>query len=242
MKALKFLFVLVSIYGALGSLSAADAVVEGVNAYRRPEPQRLPGLTGPQGPQGPMGNPGPTGPTGPKGATGVTGPAGAAGATGVTGAEGPQGPAGADGISPISTFLYRQSAFSREGNPSVTNYAIGDVIPFEGAYYEGSLDEGIVYATPSFTLNVGGWYQATFYGIIAGTSVIEGESIGVQFGLSKSNLGTAYLYTSDIPANVPIVQQILFLANAGDVLSVRVVGEGAKSSITFNEGASSSAL
>ncbi len=72
------------------------------------------GGTGPQGPQGPQGI------TGPAGLTGLQGPAGP---TGATGAAGPAGSQGAPG-------LVYQGAYS-----STMNYALGDVVLWNGASY-----------------------------------------------------------------------------------------------------------
>jgi hypothetical protein len=78
------------------------------------------GAVGLQGPQGQAGNPGAMGPIGP---VGSQGPVGATGATGTTGAAGPAGAAGAAG-------LVYQGSYS-----STTNYALGDVVFWQGASY-----------------------------------------------------------------------------------------------------------
>jgi hypothetical protein len=64
-----------------------------------------------------------TGPQGPKGDTGATGPQGERGYTGDTG---PQGPAGATGATGRPGFVY-QGVYN-----SVTNYAAGDVVVWQG--------------------------------------------------------------------------------------------------------------
>jgi hypothetical protein len=70
-----------------------------------------------------VGTTGATGPQGPQGATGLTGPQGPVGATGATGAAGAAGAPGTPG-------LVYQGAYS-----SVTNYALGDVVLWQGASY-----------------------------------------------------------------------------------------------------------
>ena len=71
------------------------------------------------------------GATGATGATGPQGPAGMSepGATGPQGPVGPQGPAGATGAAGSPGLVYR-GAYSAEGN-----YALGDVVVFQGASY-----------------------------------------------------------------------------------------------------------
>jgi hypothetical protein len=86
------------------------------------------GATGPIGPQGIQGFGGPLGLTGPAGAAGPTG-------VGVAGAVGPQGAPG----------LVYQGAYS-----SVTNYALGDVVLWQGASYS-SLSAANHGNTPSFS-------------------------------------------------------------------------------------------
>ncbi|MBS1820609.1 MAG: collagen-like protein [Acidobacteria bacterium] len=99
------------------------------------------GAIGPQGPAGATGVQGaigPTGPQGPKGDTGsqgLQGPQGPAGLTGPTGPSGPQGPQGPQGITGVagpagSPGLVYQGAYS-----STTNYALGDVVFWQGASY-----------------------------------------------------------------------------------------------------------
>jgi Collagen triple helix repeat (20 copies) len=75
---------------------------------------------GPVGPQGPAGAPGATGLAGPQGIRGPLGPAGPAGPAGAAGAAGAQGVAGSPG-------LVFQGAYA-----STTNYALGDVVLWEG--------------------------------------------------------------------------------------------------------------
>ena len=86
------------------------------------------GPVGATGPQGPIGLPGATGPQGPQGVAGpigLTGPAGAAG----SGAAGPVGPAGPAGPQGLPGMVY-------QGNySSVTNYALGDVVLWQGTSY-----------------------------------------------------------------------------------------------------------
>ncbi|MDP9038024.1 MAG: hypothetical protein M3O02_01965, partial [Acidobacteriota bacterium] len=85
---------------------------------------------------------GPQGSAGSAGARGATGPAGPTGATGATGPAGPQGPAGA------GSFAY-QGAYS-----SVTNYALGDVVVWQGSSFV-SLTASNHGNTPGLT--VGSW-------------------------------------------------------------------------------------
>ncbi len=87
------------------------------------------GATGAAGPQGPPGSVGPPGERGNQGDQGIAGQAGAQGIPGATGAQGlsgpmgPQGPAGPVGLS-------FQGVYS-----SVTNYALGDGVRYNGADY-----------------------------------------------------------------------------------------------------------
>jgi hypothetical protein len=76
------------------------------------------GASGPAGPQGPIGA------SGPAGASGTTGPQGPAGPTGATG---PQGPAGSTSS---GSGLNYQGTYA-----STTNYALGDVVVFQGSSY-----------------------------------------------------------------------------------------------------------
>jgi hypothetical protein len=82
------------------------------------------GATGPAGATGAAGARGPQGPTGSAGPTGPTGATGPQGATGATGARGPAGPAGS------GTGLDYQGTYA-----STTNYALGDVVVFQGSSY-----------------------------------------------------------------------------------------------------------
>jgi hypothetical protein len=88
------------------------------------------GGVGSQGLQGMAGPPGATGPAGPMGAIGPAGPTGLAGPTGAAGAPGPAG------------LVYRGNYLS------TTNYALGDVVFWEGASY-ASLLSGNHGNTPS---------------------------------------------------------------------------------------------
>ena len=114
------------------------------------------GATGPAGPQGPTGATGPvgatgmagtpglagatgpvgaTGPSGPQGVTGATGPVGATGAVGTTGTAGPPGQIGPTGpqgpVGPSSGGgLDYQGTYA-----STTNYALGDLVAFQGSSY-----------------------------------------------------------------------------------------------------------
>ncbi len=85
------------------------------------------------GPKGPAGVAGPAGPQGPAGAIGPVGASGIAGAKGASGATGPQGLTGATGpAGPAGsgTGLNYQGTYA-----STTNYALGDVVVFQGASY-----------------------------------------------------------------------------------------------------------
>jgi hypothetical protein len=114
--------------GNLGSTPGASGLMWGMLATAGEQ-----GPAGAVGPQGPMGLslPGPAGPVGPQG---VAGPAGATGAQGAQGEsiQGPAGPQGAVGaVGPQgSPGLVYQGAYSSTGN-----YALGDVVVFEGASY-----------------------------------------------------------------------------------------------------------
>ena len=85
------------------------------------------GATGAAGPAGAMGLAGATGSAGPAGAQGLSGTPGEQGLAGSTGATGPQGPAGSAGS---GTGLNYQGTYS-----STTNYAVGDVVVFQGSSY-----------------------------------------------------------------------------------------------------------
>jgi hypothetical protein len=91
---------------------------------------------------GTIGATGPTGATGATGAVGATGAAGVAGLKGATGATGPMGPAGpaANG----SGLVYWG------GYASGTNYAVNDVVTYQGSSYI-SLVAGNVGNTPSLS-------------------------------------------------------------------------------------------
>jgi hypothetical protein len=106
------------------------------------------GATGATGAAGPQGDPGPQGLIGPAGATGAPGPQGLAGATGATGAVGPVGPAGSgDGLPGPAGPTGATGATGAPGTngsaglqyqgqySSTTNYALGDVVIFQGSSY-----------------------------------------------------------------------------------------------------------
>jgi hypothetical protein len=87
------------------------------------------GATGAAGSQGPPGSVGPPGEKGDQGAQGIPGQAGAQGIPGATGAQGLQGPMGPMGpAGPVG--LSFQGSYS-----SVTNYALGDGVRYNGAEY-----------------------------------------------------------------------------------------------------------
>lgn len=95
-------------------------------------PQGIPGPAGPIGLTGATGLQGLTGPMGPAGANGPIGPqglAGATGATGATGQPGPAGPAGPAGTTGAAGLAYQG------GYSSTTNYALGDVVVWQGSSY-----------------------------------------------------------------------------------------------------------
>ncbi|HEX9198560.1 MAG TPA: DNRLRE domain-containing protein, partial [Acidobacteriaceae bacterium] len=117
------------------------------------------GATGPAGIAGAQGPAGPTGPAGAPGAVGATGPAGAAGAKGATGATGPAGPSGPQGIpgptGPIGATgpagAQGTGGLVYQGNySSVANYAVGDVVLWQGTSYT-SLTDSNHGNTPSFS-------------------------------------------------------------------------------------------
>ena len=119
------------------------------------------GLAGPTGSQGPAGAMGPAGPAGPKGDTGSQGPLGLTGSTGPmgpagpAGPTGPQGPAGATGPAGPPGLVYQGSY------ASTMNYALGDVVLWQGASYV-SLLSGNHGNTPS--LSPGQWGVLTAQG------------------------------------------------------------------------------
>ena len=77
---------------------------------------------------------GAVGALGPTGATGATGPPGLTGPAGPTGPQGPTGAAGAAGAPGLPGLAY-------QGNySSVMNYALGDVVLWQGASYASLLD------------------------------------------------------------------------------------------------------
>lgn len=82
--------------------------------------------------------------TGPQGPAGAAGPQGPVGATGLAGPAGPTGAAGAPGAAGLPGMVY-QGAYS-----SVTNYALGDVVLWQGTSYT-SLLGGNHGNTPSFS-------------------------------------------------------------------------------------------
>lgn len=87
------------------------------------------GLTGPAGPAGPQGVAGAVGPAGATGPAGAAGPAGAPGSAGVPGPAGPAGAMGPAGAKGSTGFTY-QGIYS-----STTNYAVSDVVLFNGSSY-----------------------------------------------------------------------------------------------------------
>ncbi len=123
------------------------------------------GAIGPAGPAGPPGSPGamgPAGPSGVKGDPGVQGPMGPQGLVGPPGGMGPSGPTGPQG--PIGTpgpagspGLIYQGSYS-----STTNYALGDVVLWQGASY-ASLSNGNHGNAPSFS--PGQWGVLTAQGL-----------------------------------------------------------------------------
>lgn len=78
------------------------------------------------------------------GPTGATGPAGLTGPQGLTGASGPQGPTGTQGPRGLPGLVY-QGAYA-----SSTNYALGDVVLWQGASWS-SLVDGNHGNTPNFS-------------------------------------------------------------------------------------------
>jgi hypothetical protein len=77
---------------------------------------------------------GAVGAPGPTGATGATGPPGLTGPAGPTGAPGPTGATGAAGVPGLPGLVY-------QGNyASTTNYALGDVVFWQGASYASLLN------------------------------------------------------------------------------------------------------
>jgi hypothetical protein len=120
---------------------------------------------------GAVGIQGPMGATGAQGAQGLTGPAGPTGATGLTGATGAAGAAGLPG-------LVYQGTFS-----SVTNYALGDVVLFQGASY-ASLLNGNHGNTPS--TSPGQWGVLTAQGPTGATGAQGPQGVAGAQGLPGS--------------------------------------------------------
>jgi hypothetical protein len=120
------------------------------------------GAVGIQGPQGLPGVTGPPGLTGPAGPVGVAGPTGA---TGVAGAPGKPG-------------LVYQGDYS-----SVTNYALGDVVFFQGASYV-SLVEGNRGSSPA--VSPGQWGVLTAQGPTGATGVQGPQGVAGPQGLPGS--------------------------------------------------------
>jgi hypothetical protein len=100
------------------------------------------GLTGPQGAQGPIGLMGATG------ATGATGPQGLKGNTGATGATGPAGAAGPAGTNGVS-FNFRKVF-----DPAA-NYAVNDIVTYNGSTYVANATNGPNPLTPD--ANTSAW-------------------------------------------------------------------------------------
>jgi len=147
------------------------------------------GPAGPAGPAGPPGSPGAMGLAGPSGVNrdpGVQGPMGPQGLVGPPGGMGPSGPTGPQG--PIGTpgpagspGLIYQGSYS-----STTNYALGDVVLWQGASY-ASLSNGNHGNAPSFS--PGQWGVLTAQGLPGqqGVSGAQGP-IGPQGCLDRSGL------------------------------------------------------
>jgi collagen type VII alpha len=125
--------------GAVGPQGPAGAVgpqgVAGLNGL--PGAMGLPGFAGVAGAPGVAGAVGPAGATGPQGLPGngipgATGPAGQAGAAGLQGVQGPVGAAGPQGL----TGAVGPPGFVNQGGyQSTSNYAVGDVVVFQGSSY-----------------------------------------------------------------------------------------------------------
>ena len=111
-----------------------------------------PGPVGPTGPAGGNGTPGLNGAPGPAGANGLSGPqgtAGSAGLQGLPGQQGPAGPQGAAGTPGTSGAAGTTGTPGPRGTPglvyrgdyaSSTNYALGDVVLFQGTSYTSLMD------------------------------------------------------------------------------------------------------
>jgi hypothetical protein len=120
------------------------------------------GAVGVQGPAGAMGAQGPPGLTGPAGPTGAAGPAGATGAAGAPGLPG----------------LVYQGNYS-----SATNYALGDVVLFQGASY-ASLLNGNRGNTPN--VSPGQWGVLTAQGPAGPTGAAGPQGVAGPQGLPGS--------------------------------------------------------
>ena len=107
-----------------------------------------------------------TGPVGPQGVAGPVGPAGATGSAGVAGPAGPTGVVGSAGAKGAPGLLY-QGAYA-----SGTNYALGDVVLWQGGSWASLLD-GNRGNTPNFS--PGQWGVLTVQGPVGATGA-KGET------------------------------------------------------------------
>ncbi len=114
---------------------------------------------------------------GPTGATGATGPPGLTGPAGPAGPAGPTGAAGAAGAPGLPGLVY-------QGNyASTTNYALGDVVLWQGASY-ASLLNGNHGNTPS--LSPGQWGVLTAQGPAGATGAQGPQGVAGPQGLPGS--------------------------------------------------------
>jgi hypothetical protein len=165
------------------------------------------GVTGADGLQGEVGTTGATGTTGAEGATGSSGSTGAEGATGATGAEGPTGTAGATG--PAGTTGLSQYAYIY--NLSSETVATEADIVFDS---NGLMTPGINHAPGTTGIEVveAGTYELTF-----SVSGSEPNQMAI-FQNETLVAGTIYASGAGTQQNTG---QAIFLASAGDVLTIR---------------------
>ena len=101
-----------------------------------------PGPVGLQGPVGLTGPPGARGPQGSQGSAGIAGPQGPAGPAGFTGPQGLYGPQGPQGLPGTAGPIGAQGSpgmVYRGPYASTTNYALGDVVLWQGTSYTSLL-------------------------------------------------------------------------------------------------------
>ena len=223
-------------------------------------PTGVTGLDGVTGPTGVTGLDGITGPTGATGLDGITGPTGVAGLdgitgpTGVTGLDGITGPTGTDGIDGATGPTGATGNMGPPGAPGaagptgVTGPTGIMPAPVYGnfvttttgtAYSGGTLDTGIVMATPtpapstpagaftvngdgSITVNQAGTYLVT--GKVSVTAT-NSESYAVQVNGTGGNVSFYNAFSTPAGGGTSSITTIMTL-NIGDVVSVGLTSPG----------------